>query len=884
MLSLAPVSGSGMRPRNLLFITLLALCHLQLGGQALTNALPAAATAPVPVADSSSNAALEQLPDDPGQEILPVAQPEPEPATGIPVQFEAQRQTRIGDEFTLDGAVVVHFRDYILHADKVVYHQSTSLLEAEGHLQLSGGPNGVLINASHGDMRLNMHTARFYNVSGSQGLHSGGRTSVYSTSTPFQFTARVLLQTGDDTYRLIDGAMTNCSFPRPDWRIISHAIDVENQKASASNSFFELLDIPVFYLPYLRHPVDDTSRVSGLLVPVLSNSSIKGLILGEQVYWAINRSMDMVVGAENFSKRGWAPNGDFRYKGRALDHLIVRWNALLDRGVEQPVISVPASSSELRPGTGLAPARAPGSPLRTDLLADPVGYELVNQGGVDVMAEGRKDYTPHTYAAGVAEYLSSYTYRLVFNDIFSQAISSEVASKVGFTHSNNGFIPSLSLERFESFASSTNGDEARILHLPSLRYDVLDRPLSGTPVYWGLGSSASYLARSEPRFHARNVGRADFYPHISLPFQLGGWSFVPEAAFRDTVYTIGQVPDLTDLREGVPTIIHNALNRIDAEAAVDVRPPALERDFVLARWNRVMRHVIEPEITYRYVGGIGAQAQNVLLVDTTDIATNTNEAGFSLTQRFYMRPRNPQPCAQKSGSERDSNPGSPDEESLGDCPARSREWISWQIAQNLFIDPNFGGAVISGRRNVFDSTLDLSAVAFLTSPRNLSPVTSRLRFEAIDNLRVEWDLDYDPKQGQLNADNLYAGYSWGRSTVGLGHSLLNAVDESRGAVSTIKSQQLQPFVTIGKQSGTGFNFAANAGYDFVLNQLQYAGVQANYNWDCCGLTVGYRRFQLGSIRDETQCLYSFTFANFGSVGDIRRSNSIFRDPAMPPAY
>jgi LPS-assembly protein len=25
--------------------------------------------------------------------------------------------------------------------------------------------------------------------------------------------------------------------------------------------------------------------------------------------------MDMVVGTEYYSKRGWAPNGDFRYKG-----------------------------------------------------------------------------------------------------------------------------------------------------------------------------------------------------------------------------------------------------------------------------------------------------------------------------------------------------------------------------------------------------------------------------------------------------------------------------------------------------------------------------------------------------------------------------------------
>jgi LPS-assembly protein len=843
-----------MHPRNLLIITLVALCHLQLTGQALTNALPASPQQPPGVSADPVDSRAAQLPDDPGQELLPIAQPELVPASGVPIQLDADRQTHVGDTFTLDGHVVVHYRDYILHADKVVYNQTTSELEADGHLQVTGGPNSVLINATHGDMRLNMHTARFYNVSGSQGIHSAGRSAVYSTSTPFLFTARVVLQTGDDSYRLIDGTMTNCSFPKPDWQIISRAINLENSTASASNSYFKFLGLPIFYFPYLRHAVDENGRESGLLIPVLSNSSIKGFIVGEQVYWVINRSMDMVAGVELYSKRGWAPNGDFRYRGRDLDHLIVRWNALLDRGVEQQIGNTLASRVT-RPNATL-----PG----------PIGYARVNQGGVDVVAEGRKDLTPRTYAAGNIEYLSSYLYRLVFNDNFSQAISSEVASEVALTHAHNGRIPSVSLDRFETFASSSNGDEARILHLPSVRFDLLDRPLGSSPAYWSLGSSLTYLGRSEPRFHARNVGRFDFYPHLSLPFNAGGWSVNPEGAVRLTSYTISQTPDLVDLRNGVPTISHDPLHRMDVEAALDIRPPALERDFVLSRWNRVMRHVIEPELTYRFVGGIGKQAQNVLLADTSDIATNTNQAGFSLTQRLYLRSRDQQPC--------------PSAETADPCPAHDREWASWKITQNVFLNPNFGGALIPGRRNVFDSTLDMSAVAFLTEPRNLAPVTSRLRFEAINNLRIQWDLDYDPRKGELTSDNLYAGYSWGRTTVGLRHALLNAVDESRGSASTIKSQQLQPFLSIGKPTDAGLNIAAHAGYDYVLNQIQFAGVQATYNWDCCGLTLGYRRFQLGSVRDETQYLYSFTLANFGSVGDIRRANTIFRDPALPPAY
>ena len=207
-----------MLPRNLVIITLLALCHLQLSGQTLTNALPTSVSAAPVVVPTPVSEAAAQLPDDPSQEMIPIAQPEPTPPSGVPVQLDADRQSRVGDAVTLYGHVVVHYRDYILRADKVVYRQSTSELEADGHLQISGGPNGVLLNATHGDMRLNMHTARFYNVSGSQGLHTAGRSAVYSTSTPFLFTARVLLQTGDDNYRLIDGTMTNCSFPRPTGR------------------------------------------------------------------------------------------------------------------------------------------------------------------------------------------------------------------------------------------------------------------------------------------------------------------------------------------------------------------------------------------------------------------------------------------------------------------------------------------------------------------------------------------------------------------------------------------------------------------------------------------------------------------------------------------
>src|SRR5579871_5067960 len=100
--------GCRMRPRTFVIITLLAACGLDAWAQGLSSGLPPAS----PAAEASQ--AQPQLPDDPGQEAVPVAQPEPTPSTGTPIEWQAQHQDRTGDVWTLSGNVVVHYRDYIL--------------------------------------------------------------------------------------------------------------------------------------------------------------------------------------------------------------------------------------------------------------------------------------------------------------------------------------------------------------------------------------------------------------------------------------------------------------------------------------------------------------------------------------------------------------------------------------------------------------------------------------------------------------------------------------------------------------------------------------------------------------------------------------------------
>src|SRR5437879_1318988 len=73
----------------------------------------------------------------------------------------------------------------------------------------------------------------------------------------------------------------------------------------------------------------------------------------------------------------------------------------------------------------------------------------------------------------------------------------------------------------------------------------------------------------------------------------------------------------------------------------------------------------------------------------------------------------------------------------------------------------------------------------------------------------------------------------------------------------------------------GFSGATNFGVDQNLDVLQYSAVQLAYNWDCCGVNLEYRRFALGSVRNENQFRFTFALANVGAFGNLRRQEKLF---------
>ena len=810
-----------MISRTRFLITAALVCHLLLAPKLVTSQLRSAVDAK---SDANSSSVL---PPDPSS----VQRMED-------VRIQAIEQEKDGPVYKLRGHVEIHYGTYSLYSDEMTYNSDTGEATGEGHLVLDGGPNDEHIESSHGSYNFQSESGKFYDVVGTIGVKMVGGKSVLTSSSPFAFTGKTVEKTGPDHFVVYDGSVTTCELPKPKWRFDSHKVMVDvGGNAKVYRSDFKIRGVPVFYFPWAEFPTQRLARQSGFLIPSFGRSSTNGTLFGDSFYWAINRSMDATIGGEYYSQRGWSQRGQFRARPSDTSYVALNYFGVIDRK---------------------------------------------KQGGQEVLLNGEGRFLTNFRAVSNIDYLSSFVFRLAFSETFTQAVNSEVKSQAFLSDNTNGFSYNALVQRYQNFESTTAGDVVTILHAPSLEVASVDRKLASTPFYWSFDAAAEGLSRSEPGFRTADlVGRLDLIPSIAMPLLLDGWSLRPQLSLHNTAYTQQLLPGVT-----VGTASSHAVDRKALEGSVELRPPSLSRVFQKEALGRKWKHVIEPHATYRYVTGVDNFA-NILRFDARDILSNTNEVEYGIIQRLYAKKTSNEPenCnATGMSSLRIGAPGDqlqpwermykPDK---SNCRGPEvREVVTWEVAQKYFLDPDFGGAIVDGRRNVLSTTADFSGIAFLTEPRHLSPLISRLRAQTSSQTDAEWDIDYDFKEHRINASTALFNYHFGDYTIGGGDAYVQALT---GVVSTTTLQQdfnqFRVLLGYGHPNKRGFSGATAFGFDANLGFLQYATVQTSYNWDCCGISLEYRRFALGAVRNENQFRFSFTLANIGSFGNIRKQEQLY---------
>jgi LPS-assembly protein len=860
-----------MTLRTKFLITALFLCHHLLAGALVTSQLPV---------ENSAQAEAPSQPKITKKGEISV------PDTGMPCASRAMtqlkdgtiicaiEQEKIGEVYKLHHEAEIHYRTYILRADEMTYDSDSGEATATGHFTLDGGPNDDHIKASHGTYNVTAETGRFYDVSATTGIRFQGThaTAILTSTAPFAFSGKTVEKTSPDHYLVYDGTITTCELPHPKWQFDAHKVVVDvGGNAQIYHSTFWLHGFPIFYFPYATHPVEREVRDTGFLVPTGGSSSTNGTEIGDSFYWVMNRSMDATIGAEYFSKRGWSQRGEFRARPSDKSYVDLSFFGVIDRGISQ--------------GAGLPPLKEGGQEARLTAEDNIYGFRTVSN----------------------IDYLSAFLFRLAFNDVFTQAVNSEVKSQLFLSKDDNGFSFGGMTELYQNYFQTTNPDgtlsnppvfdSIQILHAPSIDASSVDRPVWRSPFYWSFDASLGGLSRTEPGFHTGALlGRFDFNPEISLPLQFHSWSLRPALTLHETYYTQRFVNGLA---------VDDPTNRQALETSVEIRPPVLEKVFDKEFLGRKWKHVIEPRIIYRYVTGVNDFA-NVLHFDERDILSDTHEVEYGFVTRFYAKgiPSQTQEGCDKPMTGLAVGAAAPEQtvpwertRSLDNPPCApgpdTKEVVTWQVDQKYFLDPTFGGALVAGQRNVFTTTEDLTGIAFATQPRHLSPVISRLVADTSSHTNTEWDLDYDFQLHRVNASTLLVNHTVGPFTIGGGDAFLqipqtpqtsNAVpaqnegtcDAASTTVQvTCKFQQFRVALGYGSLTRRGLSAATSIGFDAEMRQLQFATAQTTYNWDCCGMTLEYRRYAIANVRNENLFRFTFSLANIGSFGNLRKQERLY---------
>ncbi len=488
-------------------------------------------------------------------------------------------QKTIGEEsLRASGHVEVLWQDYVIYADAIDFNLKTRELFAEGRVTLAAK-----------DMVLSGEKLVF-NLKTQEGelLDASGLASpvVRIRTDRLQQTDRETL-----TFQRLD--FSSCAQIAPRWSISSSKGRIKKEKYIAmSDAVLRLKNIPVFYLPYLRYPLQKDGRASGFLIPRLGSSSLRGFFVQNSFFLALKPNIDMTFGLDYFAKLGFGASDELRYLFR----------------------------------------NASGSARF---------YYFKYREGNPVYSESDHDYYVEADHRQTLPFLNT---RLVLNvnrqsrPGFLRLMDSgyDIAGNANFQSSlslNSSFANmSVSLRASHEETYTLRTDSTLILeYLPALTFNLNQQKFGKLPGYFSLGVSFNRLRRSgetldEAADYVTDVlsQRFSVTPSYQLPlFKLPWLNSSLNLSSQNAFYNRSFDPESQE-------IVNEPLYLKYHMAVFTVQGPLFSR--VFASGENKLKHVIEPKFEVRYSTKTDNR-DRLIRVDRFDKPA-FSYAGFSLTSRL----------------------------------------------------------------------------------------------------------------------------------------------------------------------------------------------------------------------------------------------------------
>lgn len=509
-------------------------------------------------------------------------------------KLEAEQQRHEGNLSIADGNVDILYQNMRLHADHVQYDTVSQEVAARGNVQFDY--DNQHLEASEGKYNLQSGRGAYSHVKGTIQLARRPNASILLSPNPLYFEAEEVERLDERTYKFRSVWLTICEPEKPSWKFYAPSATLRLDRTVALvNANFRLYHVPLFYLPYASVPAGRKVRQSGFLVPEIATTSKKGFVVGDSFYWAPKEWIDLELGAQLLSKRGWSHNVDFRARPSRNTSINYQYFGVVDRGLKGP--------------NGI---RVPQGGHRSRLQ-----LESRLAGGWRAVAH--------------LDQLSSLIFRLAFATTFTEATISELQSAAFLTNNFRGFSLNFSALSYKEFLSAQPETSVELRSAPEARFSSVEqRPWKRWPIYFGFDSFAGALHRSDPNLEtASAVQRSEFAPRIAVPLRWGPWLGVTTtAAFRTTSYG-------SQLAKN--TLVGESARRNTGEFTIDLRPASLERTWANTNSSAAWKHTVEPAIAFHYVTGVH-DFSRFIRFDEDETLTNTKEVEYSINQRLFRKP------------------------------------------------------------------------------------------------------------------------------------------------------------------------------------------------------------------------------------------------------
>ena len=248
-----------------------------------------------------------EMPDDPLAMIRGVCiapEDRQEDTNNTPIRIEADSAKAQNEhQAVYSGDVIVKQGTRTIAADTVTLQQPDNIVTAKGNVYYHDGGMEMEAKELHSDLdtkdsQMNDAVYRMTCQAGRGDAKQIDKKNVDGT----QF------------YKMKDGTFTTCPAGDKSWRFAAGSLkrDGESPFADLYNARFEVLDVPIFYLPWLRVPVTD-ERLTGFLYPTLSYGSRNGMEYEAPFYWNIAPNYDLTLTPKYMNHRGLQTTAKFRY-------------------------------------------------------------------------------------------------------------------------------------------------------------------------------------------------------------------------------------------------------------------------------------------------------------------------------------------------------------------------------------------------------------------------------------------------------------------------------------------------------------------------------------------------------------------------------------------